>query len=60
MKVAWKNADGVTPEQAQTGKEPSLIGFQEIRCHVIFNVKMNFTRKARTRIDYLLKRGFTQ
>jgi hypothetical protein len=47
VKVAWKNADGVTPEQAQTGKEPSLIGFQEIRCHVIFDVKMDFTRKAR-------------
>jgi hypothetical protein len=47
VKVAWKSADGVTPEQARTGKEPSMIGFQEIRCHVIFNVKMDFTRKAR-------------
>jgi hypothetical protein len=44
VKVVWKNADGVTPERAQTGKEPSLIGFQEIRCHVIFDVKMDFTR----------------
>lgn len=24
-----------------------MIGFQEIRCHVIFDVKMDFTRKAR-------------
>jgi hypothetical protein len=47
VKVAWKTADGITPEQARTGKEPSLIGFQEIRCHVIFDVKMDFTRKAR-------------
>jgi hypothetical protein len=47
VKVAWKSADGVTPEQARTGKKPSLIGFQEIRCHVTFNVKMDFTRKAR-------------
>ncbi len=47
MKVAWKTADGITPKQARTGKEPSLIGFQEIRCHVIFDVKMDFTRKAR-------------
>jgi hypothetical protein len=30
MKVAWKIADKVTPAQAQTGKEPSMIGFQEI------------------------------
>jgi hypothetical protein len=30
VKVAWKSADEVTPKQARTGKEPSLIGFQEI------------------------------
>jgi hypothetical protein len=48
VKDAWKSDDGVTPEQARTGKEPSMIGFQEIRCqHVIFDVKMDFTRKAR-------------
>jgi hypothetical protein len=47
VKVAWKSADGVTPEQARTGKEPSMIGFQEIQCHVIINIKMDFTRKAR-------------
>jgi hypothetical protein len=47
VKVAWTTADGVSPEQARTGKEPSMIGYQEIRCHVIFDVKMDFTRKAR-------------
>ena len=47
VKIAWKCADGVSPAQARTGKEPSMIGFQEIRCHVIFDVKMDFTRKAR-------------
>ena len=47
VKVAWTAADGVSPEQARTGKEPSMIGYQEIRCHVIFDVKMDFTRKAR-------------
>ncbi len=47
VKVAWKNADGATPEQTRTGKEPSLIGFKEIQCHVRFVVKMAFTRKAR-------------
>ena len=30
VKAAWKSADGVTPEQARTGKEPSMIVFQEI------------------------------
>ena len=47
VKVAWKPMDGVTPAQARTGKEPGLIGFQEIRCHIIFDIKMDFTRKAR-------------
>jgi hypothetical protein len=46
-KVAWKSMDGITPEQVCTGKEPSMNGLQEIRCHVIFDVKMDFTRKAR-------------
>ena len=47
VKVAWTAADGVLPKQARAGKEPSMIGDQEIRCHVIFDVKMDFTRKAR-------------
>lgn len=56
VKVAWRTADGVTPEQAGSRKESTMIGFQEIRCHVIFDVKMDFTRKARfvvllTRLD---------
>ena len=47
VKVAWTAADGVSPEQARSGKESSMIRYQEIRCHVIFDVKMDFTRKAR-------------
>ena len=46
-KVAWTAADGVSPEQARTGKESSMIEYQETRCHVIFDVKMDFTCKAR-------------
>ena len=47
VKVAWTAANGDLPEQACTGKEPSMIGYQEIRCHVIFDVKMDFICKAR-------------
>ncbi len=39
VKVAWTAANGVLPEKAQTGMESSMIGYQEIRCHVIFVVK---------------------
>jgi hypothetical protein len=34
-----------TLEEARSGKK--LVGFQEIRCHMIFDIKMDFTRKAR-------------
>ena len=47
VKVAWKTRNDVTPEQVRTGKVADMIGFQEIKCHVIFDVKMDFTRKAR-------------
>jgi Reverse transcriptase (RNA-dependent DNA polymerase) len=29
------------------GKVPELTGFQEIRCHIVFDIKMDLTRKAR-------------
>jgi Reverse transcriptase (RNA-dependent DNA polymerase) len=47
VKVAWKPREDITPEQVRAGKVADMIGFQEIKCHVIFDVKMDFTRKAR-------------
>ena len=49
----------MTLEQARSGKEPSMIGFQEIRCHENFDVKMDFTRKARSRKARLVDSGHT-
>jgi hypothetical protein len=46
VKIAWKTHDGLMPQQAREGKVPDLIGFQEIGCHIVFNIKMDFTRKA--------------
>jgi hypothetical protein len=46
-KVAYTPINGVTPEEARTNKVDQLCGFQEIKCHIIFDVKMDFTRKAR-------------
>jgi len=34
-------------KQFDTGKVPGLIGYQEIGCHIVFSIKMDFTRKAR-------------
>jgi hypothetical protein len=45
VKVAWEARDDLTPEEA--GKERDMIGFQEIGCHIIFDIKMDFTRKVR-------------
>jgi hypothetical protein len=47
VKIAWKTHNGYTPQQTQEGKVPDLVGFQEIGCHIVFDVKMDFTRKAR-------------
>jgi len=47
VKVAWKVHDEGTPEEAREGKVIDMIGYQEIKCHLIFDVKMDFTRKAR-------------
>jgi len=47
--VAWEAYDkGLTPEEVRAGKAPDLIGFQEIGCHMIFDVKMSdLSRKCR-------------
>lgn len=47
VKVALEAREDVTPEQAWSGKVLSMVRFQEIGCHLIFDVKMDFTRKAR-------------
>ena len=39
--------DGVTPYDVCDGKVKELTSHQEILCHMIFDVKMDFTRKAR-------------
>jgi hypothetical protein len=47
VKVAWRSNDKYSPSDVRQGKASDMIGFQEIKCHVIFDVKMDFTRKAR-------------
>ena len=47
VRVAFERWDEGTLEQARDGKK--LVGYQEIGCHMIFDIKMDgsFTRKAR-------------
>ena len=44
--VAFEYDDQLSPEQARTDCT-KYVGFQEIKCHMIFDVKMDLTRKAR-------------
>jgi hypothetical protein len=39
VKVAWTAGNSVSPKQACTGKEPSVIRYQEVQCHMIFDVE---------------------
>ena len=47
VKVAYEYVPECTPEEVRENKVDALRGFQEITCHVIFDVKMDFMRKAR-------------
>jgi hypothetical protein len=47
VKVAWNARDDITPDDVRSGKVKDMIGFQEIGCHIVFDIKMDFTRKAR-------------
>jgi hypothetical protein len=47
VKVAWETRDTYSPQDVREGKAQDLIGFQEIGCHIVFDIKMDFTRKAR-------------
>ena len=45
VRVAWKEKEGMTPEMAR--RSGAMPGYTEIKCHMVFDVKMDFTRKAR-------------
>lgn len=46
--VAFDYDESVTPQQIRDGlAKNGYVGFQEIKCHMIFDVKMDLTRKAR-------------
>jgi hypothetical protein len=47
VSMAYKAREGITPDDVQKGKVLEMRGFQEIKCHIVFDVKMDFTRKAR-------------
>ena len=47
VKISLKADGGYTPNEARAATATAFVGFQEIGCHLIFDVKMDFTRKDR-------------
>ena len=45
VKVAWEVRDNLDLNEVRKGKQ--LVGFTETACHMVFDVKMDFTQKAR-------------
>ena len=45
VKVTWEAREELSVNVVHLGQE--LIGYTEIKCHMIFDIKMDFTRKAR-------------
>jgi hypothetical protein len=45
--VAFEVVDGCRPEDVRANQCSQLRGHQEIKCHMVFDVKMDLTRKAR-------------
>ena len=47
VNISWKFDDGHTLIEARAETATVSVGFQEIGCHLIFEVKMDLTQKAR-------------
>ena len=45
VKIAWEVRDDLDLNEVRKGKQ--LVRFTEIACHMVFDVKMDFTQKAR-------------
>ena len=45
VKIAWEARDDLVLAEVRAGRQ--LIGYTEIKCHMVFDVKMDLTRKAR-------------
>jgi hypothetical protein len=44
--IEYIPVEGCTPDQVRANEINQLRGYQEIRCHIVFDVKIDFSRKA--------------
>jgi hypothetical protein len=48
VNIAFDFTEDWTPEQVRQGAaKGDFVGFQKIYCHIVFDVKIDLTRKAR-------------
>ena len=47
VEIAFRKHEGHTPDQVRNGEAKSLTGFIEIKCHIVFDIKLDLTRKCR-------------
>lgn len=47
VKVEWKEKDIILPEDIRSGNVSDIKGCQEIKCHIVFDMKMNLASKDR-------------
>ena len=45
--ISYEEVEGFTPEEVRQGEIDELKVFQEITCHILSGVKIDFTRKVR-------------
>ena len=45
--ISYEEVEGCTPEEVRRGEVDELKGFQDITCHIVFDIKMYFIRKAK-------------
>eukprot|EP00957_Ditylum_brightwellii_P151422 11531608-Ditylum_brightwellii.AAC.1 len=45
-KVTWITRKGCNPDDVRKGTVGEMVGYQETGCHLIFNVKMDVSRKV--------------
>lgn len=47
VKIAYEPKPDASPNDIRSGADKTFIGYQEISCHLVWDIKMDFTRKAR-------------
>ena len=45
VNISWESREDLSLDEVRAGRQ--LIGYTEIKCHMVFDIKMDLTRKAR-------------